>query len=135
MSIVRGSWFDKLTMREMGDAILITNVAKLGSLRSPLSVILGLNPRTEDDGEGGGCREFYSAIFTISVASPISLMVSLSNHEPRTTNHTLYPTHINSGACSLTQWVKLRGGRPITCCTLFVTARPSTGGLLFHATT
>ncbi len=50
-----GSWFDKLTMRESGDATLIAKIAaKQGAELDSLS-------------------------------SPLSLMVSLSNHEPRTT--------------------------------------------------
>ncbi|SDO76430.1 hypothetical protein SAMN05443582_1021002 [Phyllobacterium sp. OV277] len=41
--MVRGSWFDKLTMRERGDATIITEIAELGSLQSSHPLILSLS--------------------------------------------------------------------------------------------
>ncbi len=58
-----GSWFDITTMRERGD---------------------------ERESSSAPC---LAAIFAISVASPLSLMVSLSNHEPRTT--ITNPNHVD----------------------------------------
>ncbi len=43
-----GWWFDKLTMREIGDAMPIAEIAEFSSATPPISVILGLDPRTHN---------------------------------------------------------------------------------------
>ncbi|SDP12258.1 hypothetical protein SAMN05443582_103460 [Phyllobacterium sp. OV277] len=47
MRVVRGPWFDKLTMREIGDATIITKIAEPDSLQ-PISLPHGelVEPRT-----------------------------------------------------------------------------------------
>ncbi len=76
-------------MRERSDETLIARVAEFSSATPPISVILGLDPRMTGRGmslptrtEMGGVAELNSAISAIGIASPISLMVSLSNHHP-----------------------------------------------------
>ncbi|MBA8878130.1 hypothetical protein FHW16_001812 [Phyllobacterium myrsinacearum] len=51
MTFVRGSWFDKLTMRESGAAMLIGNIAECSPLQSSLSLMVSLpnhEPRTKE---------------------------------------------------------------------------------------
>ncbi|MBA8899179.1 hypothetical protein FHW17_000038 [Phyllobacterium sp. P30BS-XVII] len=77
--------------------MLIARVAEFSSATPPISVILGLDPRMTGRGmslptrtEMGGVAELNSATLAISIASPISLMVSflsLPKGEPRTIQH------------------------------------------------
>ncbi|MBA8902820.1 hypothetical protein FHW17_003727 [Phyllobacterium sp. P30BS-XVII] len=83
-SVLRGSWLNITTLREIPLPVILgldpRTHANDNKTSAPSSWVLGSSPRMT---EIGGCEEAKSAASAISVASPLSLMVVMSNHEPR----------------------------------------------------